>query len=59
MGKQRFDMAVRGHDRQRRKWQARERAVLSDIYANTMIQRLGQVSEEVQRIYKRVSRPVV
>lgn len=37
------------------KRQARERAVLSDIYSNTIIQRLGQVSEEVQRIYKRVS----
>lgn len=35
--------------------QARDHAVLSDIYANTIIQRLNQVTEEVQRIYRRVS----
>ena len=35
--------------------QARDHAVLSDIYANTVIQRLNQVTEEVQRIYRRVS----
>lgn len=37
------------------KRQARDHALLSDIYANTVIQRLGQVTEEVQRIYRRVS----
>ena len=37
------------------KRQARDHAILSDIYANTVIQRLGQVTEEVQRIYRRVS----
>merc|ERR1712071_189033 len=35
------------------KRQARDHAVLSDIYANTVIQRLNQVTEEVQRIYRR------
>ncbi|XP_059352259.1 SLIT-ROBO Rho GTPase-activating protein 1-like isoform X3 [Daphnia carinata] len=35
------------------KRQARDHALLSDIYANTVIQRLGQVTEEVQRIYRR------
>lgn len=37
------------------KRQARDHAILSDIYANTVFQRLGQVTDEVKRIYQRVS----
>lgn len=36
------------------KRQARDHWILSDIYGNTVIERLGQVTAEVQRIYRRV-----
>lgn len=37
------------------KRQSKDHAALSDIYANTVIQRLNQVTDEVQRIYRRVN----
>ena len=36
------------------KRQARDHAILGEIYSTTVIQRLSQVTEEVQRIYRRV-----
>ena len=35
--------------------ESRERAALSDVYANVVTNKLSRISDDLQRIYKRVS----